>query len=116
MKKLVNLFFLIFSLFLLGCSSCTDDPPKVLLVNNGTDKADIQIKTSGGNTENVNGINTGESSEWRTFDAGKIEFTISISGVSEDALYTLEADLCNEYTVTIHSDNSVSSAGVPVEK
>jgi hypothetical protein len=47
----------------------------------------------------------------RTFNRGDIEFTISIQGVNDDIVYVLQANYCNDYTVTINSDNSVTSSG-----
>ena len=110
--KYVALFIsLIFCLSFFGCAGCDGENPSVLLVNNGTGKADIQIKTSGGNTENINNIEPDTSSERRTFAAGDIEFTIAIQGVQDPVVYVLHAAFCNDYTVTINSDNSVTSSG-----
>lgn len=110
--KLAAILISLFICFLIvGCDSCDGENPSVLLVNNGTGKADIQIKTSGGNTENMNNIQPGTTSERRTFARGDIEFTISIQGVQDDIVYVLHTDFCNDYTVTINSDNSVTSSG-----
>jgi hypothetical protein len=84
--------------------------PAVRLVNNGTGKADIQIKTSGGNTENINNIEPGSSSILRSFAPGDIEFTIAIQGVDEPIEYHLKVFYCMDYTVTIYPDNSVSGS------
>ena len=111
MKIVAILISLCICFYLIGCDSCDDENPSVQLVNNGTGKADIQIKTSGGNTENMNNIEPGTRSERRTFDRGDIEFTISIQGVPDDIVYILQANTCNDYTVTINSDNSVTSSG-----
>ena len=111
MKLVAFLIFLCVGLSFIGCDSCEGENPSVLLTNNGTGKADIQIKTSGGNTENMNNIEPGTSSERRSFESGNIEFTISIQGVNDDVVYVLQADLCYDYTVTINSDNSVTSSG-----
>ena len=111
MKIAAFLVFLCVSLSFIGCDSCEGENPGVQLINNGTGKADIQIKTSGGNTENMNNIEPGTSSERRTFESGDIEFTISIQGVNDDIVYVLQADLCYDYTVTINPDNSVTSSG-----
>ena len=109
--KYVALFLsIIICISILGCSSCDGENPSVMLINNGTGKADIQIKTSGGNTENMNNIEPGTSSERRSFDPGDIEFTISIQGVNDDIVYVLHATFCFDYTVTINSDNSVTSS------
>ena len=32
-------------------------------------------------------------------------------GVNDDIVYVLHADFCNDYTVTINSDNTVTSSG-----
>ncbi|NNG27395.1 MAG: hypothetical protein HKM87_07705 [Ignavibacteriaceae bacterium] len=111
MKIIVLFISLCISFSFIGCDSCDGENPSVQLVNNGTGKADIQIKTSGGNTENINNIEPGATSDRRTFDRGDIEFTISIQGVNDPVVYVLHTDFCNDYTVTINSDNSVTSAG-----
>ena len=111
MKTVAFLILLCVCISFIGCDSCEGENPSVLLTNNGTGKADIQIKTSGGNTENINNIEPGTSSERRTFARGDIEFTISIQGVQDDIVYVLHTDFCNDYTVTINSDNSVTSSG-----
>ena len=111
MKTAAFLIFLCVGLSFIGCDSCEGENPSALLTNNGTGKADIQIKTSGGNTENMNNIEPGTSSERRTFARGDIEFTISIQGVQDDIVYVLHTDFCKDYTVTINSDNSVTSSG-----
>ena len=111
MKKVAFFLSLFICLSIIGCDSCDSENPTVLLVNNGTGKADIQIKTSGGNTENMNNIEPGTSSDRRTFAPGDIEFTISIQGVNDDIVYVLHTEFCNDYTVTINSDNTVTSSG-----
>jgi hypothetical protein len=109
----VVLFFISLCVFfsLISCASCDGENPSVQLINNGTGKADIQIKTSGGNTENMNNIELGTSSERRTFDRGDIEFTISNQGVTDDIVYILQTNYFYDYTVTINPDNSVTSSG-----
>ena len=117
MKKLFLIALFTFTMLQISCSDdCENENPTVVLVNNGTDKADIQIKTSGGNTENINNIATGTSSERRSFSRGNIEFTISIQGVAENIVYILPTDYCTAYTVTIKEDNTVSGSGRKLEK
>ena len=107
---LISINLLMFFTFVSCDSGCENENPTVTLVNNGTGKADIQIKTSGGNTENINNIEPVTSSERRTFARCDIEFTITIQGVQDDIVYVLHTDFCNDYTVTINSDNSVTSS------
>lgn len=112
MRKLTILFLIAFLfIFLTGCGDdCENENPSVQLVNNGPAKADIQIKTSGGNTENINNIAPGAKSERRTFAPGDIEFTIAIQGVNDPIVYDLKVQYCADYTVTIHPDTTVSGS------
>ena len=111
MKKTISILLLIVFVFFIGCSdSCHGENPSVKLVNRGTGKADIQIKTSGGNTENINNIEIGESSTPKTFAQGDIEFTIAIQGVDDPVVYNLKIFDCADYIVTINGDNSVSGS------
>ena len=108
MKKLL---FLIITVLIVLVSSCSDDcekeDPSLILVNNGTGRADIQIKTSGGNTENINNVEVGTSSEKRSFSPGEIEFTFAIQGITNDITFFLRVDYCTDYIVTIRPDNTV---------
>ena len=116
MKSLLTLIFISF-LFFSACSDdCEKENPNVILVNNASTKADIQIKTSGGNTENVNNILPGQTSEKRYFAPGEIEFTVSIQGLQEPVEYVLTTSYCNEYNVTINEDNTVTGTGRKLEK
>ena len=115
MKKYLMLFlFLTFiGVTFSGCDSCDQEYPGVVLVNNGTGKADIQIQTSGGNTENINNIEVGTRSERRTFAPGDIEFTIAIQGVGDNIVYILSTSYCYDYIVTINEDNTVTYSSQP---
>lgn len=110
MKYIFSLLVFTIVFTLLGCSSCDGENPSVKLINNGTGKADIQIKTSGGNTENINNILVGNVSKKRTFDKGDIELTINIQGVNEPIEYKLKILDCRDYIVKINSDNTVSGS------
>jgi len=116
MKKNVLFMFLFFlPVFLTGCSDdCESEQPTVTLVNNGTAKADVQIKTSGGNTENINNIEVGMSSERRAFAPGMIEFTISIQGANDPIEYQTTILNCNHYILTINNNHTVSLHVTPV--
>jgi hypothetical protein len=110
MKLLMVIITISLSFIIIGCG-CDGEDPSVMLTNNGTGKADIQIKTSGGNTENVNNIQPGTSSARRNFNPGNIEFTINIQGVNDPVVYVLQASTCYDYTVTVKPDNTVTSSG-----
>ncbi|MBK8943641.1 MAG: hypothetical protein IPM32_00075 [Ignavibacteriae bacterium] len=110
MKLVIYLLVIAFCLTVFGCSNCDGENPTVKLVNNGSGKADIQIKTSGGNTENINNVLVGTVSSKRSFDEGNIEFTINIQGVNEPIVYNLKVSSCRDYIVTINADNSVEGS------
>ena len=117
LTKLSSILLISFIVFSLGCSNeCENQNPTVILANNGTGKADIQIKTSGGNTENINNIEPGSSSEKRSFAPGTIEFTISIQGVDAPIEYAIRTSYCNDYTVTINVYNTITHNGVALDK
>lgn len=118
MKKVILPLVFSILIFTIACSDdgCENQNPTVKLVNNGTGKADIQIKTSNGNTENINNVEPGTSSEKRSFSPGDIEFTISIQGEADPVVYVLTTLFCNDYTVTINEDNTVTSSGIKLEK
>ncbi len=93
-----------------GCSDkCKNEQPRSRINNNGTDKASVQIKTSNGNTENINNIESGQVSDWRSYAAGNIEFTVSIQGVPDSADIVVNMAECWEYDIIIDSLNHVSS-------
>lgn len=110
MKIILKLVLIVFVVTLQNCSNCDGENPTVKLINNGTGKADIQIKTSGGNTENINNILVGTASEKRTFDEGDIQFTINIQGVSEPIVYDFKVTSCRDYIVKINIDNTISGS------
>jgi hypothetical protein len=116
MRKVIYIGLLGISVLLLSCSdTCDGENPTVQLLNNGTGRADIQIKTSGGNTENINNIESGSYSEKRSFDPGEIEFTIAIQGVADPIIYYLIVDHCTENLVSINNDNSVTSTSIRLD-
>ena len=116
MKKILFLLFIGIALFSACSDDCDKEDPTVVLVNNSLTKADIQIKTSGGNTENINNIQPGASSEKRSFALGEIEFTVTIQGVQDPVEYVQSTSYCTEYTVKINEDNTVSGSGKKLEK
>ncbi len=98
-----------------ACSDhCKNERPRAKITNNGTDKASVQIKTSGGNTENINNIESGQVSDWRSYAAGATEFTVAIKNVSPDTMISVYMLECWEYDIQIDSLNRISST--PLER
>ncbi len=65
--KLIKKTLLGLGLLGLGLTSCSKEcegeNPRAFVQNNGIEKVSVQIKTSNGNTENINNIDPGKSSE-----------------------------------------------------
>lgn len=110
-RTTVQLVALLFIVGLSGCTeTCSNEEPRAKITNNGTAKASVQIKTSGGNTENINNIETSQTSEWRSYAAGQTEFTVAIQGVSPETEITVNMLECWEYDIQINAVNQVSSS------
>lgn len=93
---------------------CDNDDPRARIVNNGTAKASVQIQTSGGNTENINNVEAGQMSDWRSFAAGSTEFTVAIQG-ENDTVVAVNMLNCYEYSIVIDGQNNVSSTATERE-
>ena len=114
MKYLKILFvgLLLATLFITGCAKCDGEQPRARVVNNGTERVNIQIQTSEGNTVNINNVEPNTTSDWKNYAAGEIKFTISVDdngGVHSDQILNVTMQDCWEYDIIIDSNNNVSS-------
>lgn len=101
------LTLLLFTITLSSCDKCDGEKPRARITNNGTGDASVQIKTSGGSTENLNNVPTGTTSEYRNYDAGHIVYTVTVDKVE----YVEEVHMseCYEYEIIIDSNNSITT-------
>ncbi len=90
-----------------GCKDCNDENPRARVINNGTKEISVQIKTSGGNTENINNIPKGTSSEYRSFARGYTVFTISVGNDSYETAFQMNE--CFEYDISIDANNQITT-------
>src|SRR6185295_16143445 len=88
-----------------SCKKCKGEDPRARIVNNGTDKASVQIKTSGGNTVNINNVDQGTTSFYESYAPGSVTFTITIKGVNYVINVVMEK--CFEYDINIDSANNL---------
>ncbi len=91
-----------------ACNNCESEDPRARIVNNGTAKASVQIWTTGGNTENINNIEVGQSSDWRSFAPGLTNFTVAIQG-ENDTVLTTNMLTCFQYEIRISANNTVTA-------
>ncbi len=109
MKNLyIVLILTIFTIAATSCSKCKNEDPRARIINNGTDETSVQIKTSGGNTENINNIEVGTTSDYRSYAAGDVEFTVSV-GNNSPIVETVVMEECFEYDIIIGANNTVLS-------
>ena len=97
----------ILSLSLNSCNDCDGENPRARIINNGTNEVSVQIKTSEGNTVNINNVGAGITSDYKSYSAGKITFTISVSKV--DYVKDVDMSSCYEYDIKIDSNNIITT-------
>ncbi|MCP4443341.1 MAG: hypothetical protein GY810_30945 [Aureispira sp.] len=111
--------FILASVFLLGlasCKKCKNEDPRARVVNGGSKNVSVHIATSGGNTININNIDGGMTSEYRTYAEGEVEFTITIGngGNTTTEVIKVTMENCYEYDINIDGNNQVTS--VPTDR
>ena len=114
MKKIkFALVIVLAGLFAITFNSCkkTDvGDPRTRIINNGTQKASVQIKTSNGNTVNINNIDPNTTSAYSSYAAGQVTFTATVSSTTFEKV----VDIVNgyDYDITIAANNTISTASV----
>ncbi len=102
----------IFVMTLNSCKKCKDEDPRARIINNGTQKASVQIKTSGGNTVNINNVDPGASSPYSSYAAGQVTFTITVKSI--DYVRTFDMGKCYDYDIAIDANNTITS--LPIDR
>jgi metal-dependent amidase/aminoacylase/carboxypeptidase family protein len=103
--KLILFISLIFTIN--ACKNCDGENPRCRIINNGTKVISVQIKTSGGNTENINNVQAGVTSEYRSFAAGNTTFTISVG--NDIAQTIIQMSNCYQYDIAIDKNNIITT-------
>jgi len=112
MKRVLSFFviaaFSLFALVLNSCIECDGENPRARIINNGTKEVSVQIKTSGGNTENLNNVDAGKTSDYRNYSPGIITFTLKVD--KDEYVKEVEMGTCYEYDIEIDSDNNITTS------
>ncbi len=103
-----NLIILMVMAFVVGCGTDPDNPPRFRLHNGSTDVASVQIKTSEGNTNNINGIAPDYTSPYQNSSEGKIEITATVKGDTTTLKGAFSAYNNQSYTININNPPSVT--------
>lgn len=109
----INLLVLSFILMvgLNACKKkCKDEQPQARIINNTTQKASVQIKTSDGNTVNINNVDPGTSSSYSNYAAGTITFTLTLKTVNY--VETVQMNNCYNYDIAIDANYVVKTTAV----
>lgn len=101
------MLLLLFIVTLSSCDKCNGEKPRARIINNGTNDASVQIKTSGGSTENLNNVPTGSTSDFRSYDAGLITFTVTVDKV--EYVEDVQMSECYEYDIAIDPNNNITT-------
>ncbi|MCX2738338.1 hypothetical protein [Pontibacter anaerobius] len=90
-----------------SCNKCDNENPRARVINHGSLVASVQIKTSNGNTENINNVMPNTSSDTRSYAKGLVTFTITLD--KTELVETVQMDSCYEYDIVIDANNSIST-------
>ena len=94
-----------------GCKKkCSGEDPRARIINNGTSKAGVQIKTSGGNTVNINDVAAGTASDYSSYAAGQVTFTLKVSNVDYEKTVILSE--CYDYDITIDANHNITTTAI----
>jgi hypothetical protein len=102
MKQLLLILFIAgLVLSQIGCSTDPESQPRFRIKNDRATKANLQIKTSGGNTVTINDVLPGQITDYRDAAAGQIEVTAVIQDETVSPTATFDALMNGSYTVIV---------------
>ena len=104
----------LFAFTISGCKKCRNEDPSARIINNGTQKADVQVKTSGGNTININNVAPGTFSPYSSYAEGQITFTINVASVNYVQITTVAK--CYDYDIAIDANNNITVLAIDRNK
>jgi len=88
---------------MIGCSSEAD--PKIRIKNEQSDKANVQIQTTGGNTININDVEAGQVTAYQTAAEGYITVVAVIQKESFSPTLSFYATKDSRYTLVVEAGN-----------
>jgi hypothetical protein len=97
-----------------SCKKCKGEDPSARIINNGTTKASVQIKTTDGNTVNINNVDPGTSSAYASYAAGDITFTIVVNNINYVKIVTVTQ--CFDYDIAIDANNNITTTAIDRNK
>jgi len=118
MKNIKSVLLIItisfFAITVGACKKCKNQDPQARIINNGSSKASVQIKTSGGNTVNINNVDPGTASSYSSYAAGQVTFTITENNNSY--VKVVDMSQCYEYDIAIDASNNITATAIDRNK
>lgn len=109
------LFTVFFIIAMSSCKNCRNEEPSARVVNGGNKTVSVQIKTSGGNTVNINNVQPNSSTDHKSYAPGNVTFTITVgNGVSY--VEKLQMEECFYYDIAIDEKNNISTFAIDRNK
>jgi hypothetical protein len=103
------LFAILGIVVVLSWSACSsEEEPQFRIRNERSDKANVQIRTSGGNTININDAQPGQTTAYQSASEGTIVATAVIQNESVSPTMMFFAAKDAHYTVVIQVGNTPS--------
>jgi hypothetical protein len=88
--------------------ACADKSPNVKVVNQTTNKANVQLKFSNSNTININDVAGGQTTTPQEIPEGSCVVTAVIQNVSNSPTATFNSSKNKTYSVVIVNSNPIS--------
>ncbi|MDX2361550.1 MAG: hypothetical protein QNK23_12140 [Crocinitomicaceae bacterium] len=110
----MRVFILLLAVGLVGftsCKKCKGEDPTARVLNNGTESVSVHLETSGGNTVNINNIDAGQSSDFASYAAGTVSYTITVGngGTSTNYYATVAMEECFQYDIILNANNVITT-------
>ena len=101
---MANRIFLVLAFLattLIACSGDDDTPPTFRVRNDRATDASMQVKTSGGNTININNVKPGVTTAYQGVAPGQVDITVDIQGESGQYTASFVAAANQSFTVVV---------------
>ena len=84
--------------------ACSEDKdPEIRVRNDRGTKANVQLKTSGGNTININDIASGQTTDYQSVAEGKVDASASIQNETVSPTTSFNGSKNSSYTIVVAS-------------
>lgn len=99
MKNILAIF--IGMMLILSAVGCSSEDPQFRIRNEQLEKANVQLKTSGGNTVNINDVLTGQTTAYQSAAEGSMVATAVIQNESVSPTITFFCGVDKKYTIVV---------------